>query len=225
MGLFSKKPPPTQQTAPTPPLRPAAPSASSSTAPGSSGTVNLTKGGTVNLTKTSTITLTCSWPDNTDYDVYALVEYTDGHVEHVAAFAATDIPESLATADNAVRHLGDVQRGTGQIATETIEVCLNDQIVTVVPVVYSAQSNGYGSFHKYQVSMDVRTGADHAHVDSSEASTNSKVYTCVPAVLHHHGGQVRLDAIEQYSKKRSENRPTVRGGVVLMDTGPRNIYK
>lgn len=223
MGLFSKKTPaPAPVSAPAP-----VPSSSAVNHPSVARgtTVNLSKGGTVNLTKTPVMSLTCSWPDRTDYDVFALVEYADGRVEHVAMFDAAGVASSPASSDRAVRHLGDVQRGSGAMATETIEVALNDGIVAVVPVVYSAQSNGQGSFREYQVSMDVVAGDQRAHVDSTQASSNHEVYSCVPAILHHRNGQVRLEVIEAYSQPGSENRPALRGGMVYMDAGSRNVYK
>lgn len=221
MGLFSKKTP-APMPAPSP-IPNNAPTTYPPAAPGA--TVNLSKGGVVNLTKTPVMSLTCSWPDRTDYDVFALVEYADGRVEHVAMFDAEGVASLSASSDRAVRHLGDVQRGSGAMATETIEVALNDAIVAVAPVVYSAQSNGQGSFRQYQVSMDVVAGEERAHVDSTQASSDQAVYSCVPAILHHRNGQVRLEAIEAYSQPESENRPTLRGGKIYMDNGPRNVYK
>lgn len=220
MGLFSKKPPiPTMTSAPTPG------NAQTTYPPAHGTTVNLRKGGAVNLAKTPVISLTCSWPDRTDYDVFALVEYANGRVEHVAMFDAEGVASSSASSDRAVQHLGDVQRGSGAMATETIEVALNDAIVAVVPVVYSAQSNGQGSFREYQVSMDVVAGEQRVHVDSTQASSNHDVYSCVPAILHYRNGQVRVENIEAYSQPGSENRPTLRGGMIYMDNGARNVYK
>ncbi len=221
MSLFGKK---NQQEAPVPPVAPAA--QVDAAAPATPGRVNLTKGGAVNLTKTASMSATCSWPTQTDYDVYALVEYHDGHVETVSTFGTvTDASFSLNSSDGAVRHTGDVQRGDGSMGTETIEISLNDDIAAVVPVVYSAQSNGSGSFRKYGVSMAIDNGAgEQVVISASEASSDKTVYTCVPGIIRN-GDQVRVEALELYSKKRSEKRPVVQGGRVMMDAGPRNAYK
>ncbi|MFF3730945.1 hypothetical protein ACFYXM_11630 [Streptomyces sp. NPDC002476] len=69
-------------------------------------------------------------PGYTDYDLYALVVYANGRVETVATFPAEGVPAQLATAD---------------VAEEIIEMALNDSIRAVIPVAYSAQSNGNGS--------------------------------------------------------------------------------
>ncbi len=222
MGLFGKK---KQGEDPAPPVAESA-TASAPAAPAAPGRVNLTKGGAVNLTKTASMSATCSWPTQTDYDVYALVEYVDGHVETVSTFGTSkDASFSLSSSDGAVRHTGDVQRGDGSMGTETIEISLNDQIAAVVPVVYSAQSNGAGSFRKYGVSMALDNGAgEQVVISASEASSDRTVYTCVPGIIRN-GDQVRVEALELYSKKRSEKRPVLQGGQVVMDAGPRNAYK
>ncbi|WP_186526058.1 TerD family protein [Leekyejoonella antrihumi] len=220
MGLFSKK---TQPPARQPSVLPAPQGPSTPPTP---GRINLTKGGSVNLTKTATLTATCSWPTATDYDVFALVEYADGHVETVSMFGTNKNKHfNQQTEDSAIRHLGDVQRGDGSMGTETIEIRLNDQITHVVPVVYSAQSNGSGSFRQYGVTMAIDNGAgEQVIISGTEASRDKHVYSCVPGVIRN-GAQVTIEALELYSKRGSEKRPVVSAGRVTMDHGPRNAYK
>jgi tellurite resistance protein TerA len=101
----------------------------------------------------------------------------------------------------------------------------------VVPFAYSAQSNGTGSFFRYQVSLSVDNGAGgRIEIDASNANDDDRVYTCVPAVLHNgEDGNVWVEPVELYSARKSENRPDVRlingRAQVFMDRGPRNAYK
>ena len=123
MGLMDKlkKNPSTQ-----PPASPV-PDASAPAAPAlhSGGTINLTKGQGIKLAKTQVMTAVCSWPPATDYDVYALVRYRDGRTETVSTFGTKqDSRFETSTRDGAVRHLGDVQRSSDAMASETIEIRL-----------------------------------------------------------------------------------------------------
>lgn len=201
------------------------------------GTVNLSKGGTVNLSKSAPgalVTLTCQWPDTTDYDLYALVQYADGHVEHVSTFGATGIPAQKVSKDGRVVHEGDQARGDGaaasglskkKMAQETITVTMDPSITAVVPVVYSAQSNGGGSFKKYGVSSTVTCGDQTVTIDATNASNNDTIYTMIPAIVRNAGGVATLEAVEMYSKG-GEKRPSIdKSGSVTMDTGPENDFK
>jgi len=119
-----------------------------------SGSINLTKGQKpVLIEKTPEITASISWPSGTDYDVLALVFTKDGGQVDVATFGAEGVPPLMNYGNGAVVHMGDVGRGDGSDKTEIIKIRLNDDILAVVPVAYSAQSNGTGSFYEYQVSM------------------------------------------------------------------------
>lgn len=213
------------------------------------GTINLEKGQRVSIEKTESITASIYWPPATDYDVYALVLYTDGHVETVSTFGTrTDKNFSLATADGAVRHAGDVGRsgsarpaGGGlfgrnkakaatpveQLATERIDIRPHPGIRAVVPVAYSAQSNGTGSFRRYQVSMVIDNGqGTSVRVDAANAESNDKIYTCVPGIVIVTPDGVTIDYLEAYSKPGSENRPVVGADLkVVMDAGVVNAYK
>ncbi|MDI6550003.1 tellurium resistance protein, partial [Bacillus subtilis] len=65
------------------------------------------------------------------------------------------VPALKNYANGAVEHMGDVGRDRESMKTEVIKLRLNDDILAVVPVVYSAQSNGTGSFYRYRVSMSI----------------------------------------------------------------------
>jgi len=194
------------------------------------GRISLEKRQTVSLRKTQKTTVTISWPNSTDYDVYALVRYHDGHVETVSQFGTkTDRAFSPRTADGAVVHLGDQRRGARgatTMANEVVEITLTPEIDRIVPVVYSAQSNGTGSFRRYQVGMTIDNGAgDVVEIAARDADSNDKVYSCVPGVITN-GEQVRVEKVELYSAPKSERRPVVdAAGSVTMDAGPVNAYK
>jgi stress response protein SCP2 len=217
-----------QSPAPAEPAAPAAPVADLGLA---KGRISLEKRQTVSLTKTQKTTVTISWPNRTDYDVYALVRYRDGHVETVSQFGTKDDRAfSPRTADGAVVHLGDQRRGargaTTTTADEVIEISLTPEIDRIVPVVYSAQSNGTGSFRRYQVGMTIDNGVgDVVEIAARDADSNDKVYSCVPGVITN-GEQVQVEKVELYSAPKSERRPVVNpDGSVTMDAGPVNAYK
>ncbi len=196
------------------------------------GSVNLSKGEkSVIIEKTECIIASVSWKTGTDYDVYALVQTRDGREVHVATFPANGVPVLMNYANGAVRHLGDVGHGGGKVKTESLEIRLNDDIVALIPVVYSAQSNGTGSFYRYKVSMriDNQRGTD-VTIPAENANNNDKIYTCVPGVIRNTPHGVVIDALELYSKPNSENRPKIKmksdGTIkVQMDAGPKNAYK
>ncbi len=196
------------------------------------GGINLTKGGApVRLTKTATITATASWASSTDYDLYALVVHRDGRVVHVANFGATGTPAQPAYRGVSLGADAGRSAGSSGTAVETVTISFDDTIAAVIPVAYSAQSNGTGSFRRYKVSLAVDNGAgEQVTVDASHANRDDAVYTCVPAIIHNGAdGAVWVEYVEAYSKRGSESRPDVRllpdGRVeVLMDAGPRNDY-
>lgn len=197
------------------------------------GKISMVKGSApVMITKTAKIKATIAWPPATDYDVYAYVVLRDGAVAYVAAFGAgNEEPKNMKwKGKGSVTHMGDVQRGGGKEAVEIVEIVLGDDIAAVVPVAYSAQSNGSGSFFRYRVTMSIDNGSgDVVTISSAEASKNDGVYTCVPGVVYNHPDGVVVERLEYYSK-RGENRPKVTlrpdGTVnVEMDRGPRNDYK
>lgn len=176
------------------------------------------------------VTLKCSWSSKTDYDLYALVMYTNGRVEHIATFGAGGIRPKLVTSDGAVRHSGDVGRQGSGHAQEIIKVVLNDNIRAVIAVAYSAQSNGTGSFRKYRVSMEVQAAGQTISIGAVNADRNNRRYTCVPGWVENTPDGVLVHAHEAYSTPGSENRPTVSldelGRVAItMDAGPCNDYK
>jgi tellurite resistance protein TerA len=106
-------------------------------------------------------------------------------------------------------------------------VALNPDVLTVLPVVYSAQSNGDGSFRKYQVSMAIDNGSGNTvTIDASGASDHDLVFTCVPGIIINDPDGVRIQFLELYSKPESEKRPDIGGDLIVrMDVGPVNAFK
>lgn len=212
------------------------------------GAINLTKGQRVEIDSSELIVASITWPPATDYDVYALIRYRDGRTEAVSAFGTTDDPKfSLASTDGSVRHLGDVGRSgaaggrkkgffgggraaAGQpaaMAVERIEIRPHAQIAAIVPVAYSAQSNGTGSFRRYRVSMSLDNGrGTTVQVDATNADANDQIYSCVPGIILITDSGVVIDSLELYSAPGSERRPTIGPDLsVQMDTGATNLYK
>ncbi|WP_353648007.1 TerD family protein [Nakamurella sp. A5-74] len=214
------------------------------------GAINLTKGQRVEIDSSELIVASITWPPATDYDVFALIRYRDGRTEAVSAFGTSDDPKfSLASADGSVRHLGDVGRsgpaggrkksswfGGGKaaasgepapMAVERIEIRPHAQIAAIVPVAYSAQSNGTGSFRRYQVSMSLDNGrGTTVQVDATNADANDQIYSCVPGIILITDSGVVIDSLELYSAPGSERRPTIGPDLsVQMDTGATNLYK
>ncbi len=196
------------------------------------GNINLDKGQKpVIIDKTPEITATVSWKTGTDYDIYALVYTKGGKQIDVAMFGAKGTPPLRQFGNGAVEHMGDVGRSRGSIKTEVIKLRLTNDILAVVPVVYSAQSNGTGSFYRYKVSMSIdNNSGTSVTISSKNANNNDRIYTCVPGILHNTQDGVIISPLELYSKPNSECRPKLKLGSsnmveVLMDEGPKNDYK
>lgn len=196
------------------------------------GKISLDKGQKpVIIEKTPKITATVSWKTGTDYDIYALVYTKDGRQIDVAMFGASGTPPLRSFANGAVEHMGDVRRDTSSTKTEVIKLRLNNDILAVVPVVYSAQSNGTGSFYRYKVSMSIDNHkGTSVTISSKNANNNDRIYTCVPGILHNTPDGVIISPLELYSLPDSEYRPKLQMGPsnmveVVMDAGPKNDYK
>jgi tellurite resistance protein TerA len=196
------------------------------------GKVSLEKGQRpVIIEKTPEITATVSWKTGTDYDIYALVYTKVGKQIDVAMFGAKGTPPLRSFGNGAVEHMGDVRRNSGPTKTEVIKLRLNNDILAVVPVVYSAQSNGTGSFYRYKVSMSIDNhNGTSVIISAKNANNNDRIYTCVPGILQNTPEGVIISPLELYSLPNSENRPKLRMGSsnmveVLMDKGPKNDYK
>lgn len=213
------------------------------------GKISLTKGQRVSIDSSEVIVASVTWPAATDYDVYALIRYADGRSETVATFGTRkDESFTLTSSDGAVRHMGDVGRAkTPRMsrkqrkelaaqgltppepppAVERIEIRPHPGLVAVVPVVYSAQSNGTGSFRRYQVSMSIDNGrGTSVQIDAPNADDDDKVYSCVPGIIRITDAGVVIDSLEQYSKRRSERRPVITQDLeVTMDAGDVNVFK
>lgn len=196
------------------------------------GKINLDKGQKpVIMDKTPEITATVTWETGTDYDIYALVYTKDGRQIDVAMFGAEGTPPLRSFGNGAVEHMGDVGRSSKSTKQEVIKLRLNDDILAVVPVVYSAQSNGTGSFYRYKVSMSIDNhNGTSVTIYAKNANNNDRIYTCVPGILHNTPDGVIISPLELYSRPNSEYRPVLRMGSsnmveVLMDQGPINDYK
>jgi tellurite resistance protein TerA len=196
------------------------------------GNISLDKGQKpVIIEKTPEITATVSWKTGTDYDIYALVYTKNGRQVDVAMFGAKGTPPLSQFGNGAVQHMGDVGRNSGSKKTEIIKLRLTDDILAVVPVVYSAQSNGTGSFYRYKVSMSIDNhSGTSVTISSKNANNNDRIYTCVPGILHNTPDGVIISPLELYSLPNSERRPKLKMGSsnmveVLMDKGPINDFK
>ncbi|MEW9108512.1 MAG: TerD family protein [Cytobacillus gottheilii] len=196
------------------------------------GNISLDKGQKpVIIEKTPEITATVSWKTGTDYDIYALVYTKNGRQIDVAMFGAQGTPPLSTYGNGAVEHMGDVGRNSGSTKTEIIKLRLTNDILAVVPVVYSAQSNGTGSFYRYKVSMSIDNHkGTSVTISSKNANNNDRIYTCVPGILHNTDDGIIISPLEYYSKPNSENRPRLQMGPlnlveVFMDQGPVNDYK
>lgn len=191
------------------------------------GAVNLSKGSRVTIEKTPIIKARCTWSSNTDYDLYAIVLLKDGSQHVVSTFGSAAQPNPTDSILNgAVKHLGDIGRSGGNIAEEIMEIRLDDRIEAVVPIAYSAQSNGTGSFKQYNVSLGIDNGAGTSvTIDATNASDNNNIYTVAIGVIRNTNDGVVIESLESYSKANSEIRPAFVNGVVKMDAGSKNKYK
>ncbi|MED5224290.1 TerD family protein [Bacillus safensis] len=183
------------------------------------------------IEKTPEITATVSWESGTDYDIYALVYTKAGKQIDVAMFGAKGVPALKSYGNGAVEHMGDVGRDRESMKTEVIKLRLNDDILAIVPVVYSAQSNGTGSFYRYRVSMSIDNHqGTSVTIHAKHANDNDRIYSCVPGMLQNTNDGVIIRPLELYSKPNSERRPKLKMKSsneidVLMDKGPINDYK
>jgi len=196
------------------------------------GKISLDKGHKpIIIDKTPEITATVSWESGTDYDIYALIYTKSGKQIDVAMFGAKGVPALKSYGNGAVEHMGDVGRDRESMKTEVIKLRLNDDILAVVPVVYSAQSNGTGSFYRYRVSMSIDNHqGTSVTIYAKHANDNDRIYSCVPGILQNTNDGVIIRPLELYSKPNSERRPKLKMKSsneidVLMDKGPINDYK
>jgi tellurite resistance protein TerA len=191
------------------------------------GTISLTKGERVTIDKTPVIRARATWSSNTDYDLYALVLLKDGTELVVSTFGSEAQPTPTPSVLNgAVRHLGDVGRTNSGKAEEVIEIKMTDDIVSVVPIAYSAQSNGTGSFRKYKVSLSIDNGAGaDVNIDAASASMNPIIYSLAIGAIRNTTEGVVIEHLEKYSKSGSELRPTFVNGEIAMNAGSKNLYK
>ncbi|MCI5161039.1 MAG: hypothetical protein D3917_03250 [Candidatus Electrothrix sp. AX5] len=211
--------------------------------PTQTGQISLKKGDrAVLIQKTSKITTTVSWKSGTDYDIYALIMLKTGEEIAVATFGAIfkekglggkkhKIPSLINFGNGAVSHRGDIVGRSSEKSCEIIDIRLNDDIIAVVPVAYSAQSNGTGSFYHYRVTLEINNNQGTVVTLPAEtANNNNFIYTCVPGIIYNHPNGIQIEPLELYSKPNSENRPKLQlknnnKVNVLMDIGAKNEYK
>lgn len=232
MGLFdafkkkTSEPAPVEPT-PAPQAAPSAPAQSGGISLVKSGKLSLAKGEQVSIASSKVITARCLWPSTTDYDVYALVLLKDGTTKIVSTFGSeADRNPTPSILNGAVKHLGDVARGNGSMAEEIIEIRMTPEIEAVVPVVYSAQSNGSGSFRRHKVSCEISNGeGTQVTISADNASPNNTVYTVAVGIIRNAPEGTRIEALEEYSRPGSEFRPAIKNGKVVMDAGSKNLYK
>lgn len=216
-----------EQTTPATTANPVTPASPAIDLGKKSGAITLSKGSRVTIEKTPVIKARCTWSSNTDYDLYALVLFKDGSQQVVSTFGSKHQPTPTPSILNkAVHHLGDVGRSNSSIAEEIIEIRLNDTIEAVVPIAYSAQSNGMGSFKKYNVSLGIDNGSGtNVTIDAKNASSDNNIYTVAIGIIHNTPNGVVIESLEAYSRRGSENRPVFVNKVLTMDAGSQNLYK
>lgn len=230
MALFGFGKKKNEQNAPVTPVTSATPATPASPAIDlgkKTGAVNLSKGSRVTIEKTPVIKARCTWSSNTDYDLYAIVLMKDGSQKVVSTFGSKEQPNPTPTILNgAIRHMGDIGRSASGLAEETIEIKLDNTIEAVVPVAYSAQSNGTGSFKRYNVSLGIDNGqGTTVTIDAKNASDNNRIYTVAIGVIRNADDGVVIESLEAYSKTNSELRPAFVNGQLVMDAGSRNKFK
>lgn len=231
MGLFDrlKKQPTSEPVAQ--PVAPATPVASPAPTGGislvKSGLLSLAKGEEVTIASSKVITARCMWPSTTDYDVFAVVLMKNGTSKVVSTFGTDkDANFDMSILNGAVKHLGDVARGNGSMAEEIIEIRMTDEIEAIVPVVYSAQSNGGGSFSRNKVSCEISNGeGTKVTINADNANDDNAVYSVAVGVIRNSAEGVRIENLEAYSARNSERRPDFVRGKLAMDAGPTNRYK
>jgi tellurite resistance protein TerA len=211
------------------------------------GKVNLSKGQKpVIIDKTAEITAYVTWDSKTDYDIYALVLTKEGTQVDVAMFGAEGVPPMQNFGNGTVEHMGDVgssdndkgffsfrssKKTKADNKTEIIKIRPQGDVLAVVPVVYSAQSNGTGSFYRYRASMTIDNNqGTTVSISSQNANDDDLIYSCVPGIILNTPEGIVIDPVEIYSSPGSEKRPKLKIGAdgkvkVFMDAGPENDFK
>lgn len=235
MGIFdmlkSKKTEPVATPTPvasTPVAQAPSPTASNG------GGLSLVKSGALSLVKNEAVTIAntkivarCLWPSTTDYDVYALVTMKDGKTYVVSTFGSdAQRKPTPSILGGKIKHLGDVKRGNGSMAEESIEIVFTDDILSIIPVVYSAQSNGGGSFKHHKVTCEVTdNNGTTVTIPADSANDVNNVYSVAVAEITRNEHGINIKAIEKYSSGGMENRPAFVNGKLDMDAGSKNLYK
>lgn len=209
MGLFNKQ---ATQPEPTP----------DGTA---SDKVSMVKGQRVNLDKNNFPVITTNgWKARgKDYDLYVVVRYHTGRTLYVGA---ADSSMKLVSPEGAVRHGGDVTKGSGEL--EKVTVTWHRDIASVAFASYSAIKNGPGSFQEYGVYVNINHGPKDYGIAAADTSAHRNSYTCFfGEVIFNEDGSFSILSDEQYSdgKERSEKRIAYKGSKVVMDAGPEGRTK
>lgn len=194
--------------------------------------INLNKGNpSVFLKKVPSVGVKVQWPATTDYDLGAEILYKDGSTESLAWFpVGGESSFSNVSRNGTVILRGDAGRGVGT-SEEVMSIDWDDEIQSIAPWVYSAQSNGTGSFFRHKVTTGITVGSETVAISAEDASDNDTVYTLVPGILHFNASEIQVDYLELYSDPRSEYRPAFRPLSIfnrakfLSMNGPRNAYK
>ena len=211
-----------------------------------SGKVSLAKGQkSVIIEKTPNLVAEVSWRSGTDYDIYALVMTQSGEEIAVATFGAKEPKASglgglfssqktvppMMNYNNCVVHRGDIVGTSSALSSEIVDIRPSPDILAIVPVAYSAQSNGTGSFFRYKVALRIdNCQGTEITIDSTNANQNDKIYTCIPGIIYNRPDGLEIEAVELYSQPGSERRPRLTlqpdGRVAIaMDAGPVNDFK
>ena len=198
---------------------PAAPAPSSASTTPTSGSISLKKGDSISLKKTASASIIAEngWTaKKKDYDLKALVRYRDGRTIYIGA---ANRDEKLSTSEGAVRHSGDVPKGSKDL--ERITIAWHKDIASVALSSYSAIENGTGSFKQYGVYVNIVNDDQVVGISAADASAASTSYTlCFGEVVFRPDQSFEVTNLEMYSRANSENRVGYDGEKVRMDIGP-----
>jgi hypothetical protein len=125
----------------------------------------------------------------------------------------------LSTPEGAVKHGGDVLKGSSDL--EKITIAWHPDIAAVALSSYSALENGQGSFRKYGVFVRIENDQQVFTIDANDASADGESYTlCFGEVKFLPDRSFSVTNLEMYSKRGSEHRIGYKKDRVVMDAGP-----
>lgn len=188
--------------------------------------ITLKKGENVNLAKPAEIVATARWKDrpggffgggeDLDYDLFCHVAYRNGEREIVKF-------DRLASKDGAIKHHGDLQSG----GEEKVTVKLNNEIAAVGFSLYSARSNGTGSFAHAKAEVEFEVGAERVKIPTEDMSGSDTSYTLYfGTILNREDGRIEIRSAADFSRSSSEKQVVLKAdGSHQMDAGPENQFK